>query len=185
MSWAIERTENNSEALKDLAAAIDEAHQKNILMFCAGNDRGLSSYYNESYPANCGHVFCIGAATATGERSVWVRDSEVDFLFPGDNVMVEAMDISLPLGNLVSGSSLAAALAAGLAAQILYCVEIAAPESLTRVGSYEGMNRVLQGLCIGKSRFPLVSSLFNTEFGDLPWEGTSKLQDIVQKLLNL
>jgi hypothetical protein len=185
MSWTISRNEENSENLRDLKAAIDDAHRENILMFCAVSDQGRKAYH-ESYPGICGHIFRIGAATEAENFWERVEGPEVDFLFPGENVMVEAMDsISLPNSKSLSGSSLATALAAGLAAQILYCVKIIAPESLIRVGSYDGMNRVLHRLCRGGSRFPQVFTLFNIEFGDLPREGTRKLQDIVLKLLNL
>ena len=98
-------------------------------MFCAANDQGIAR--NRSFPAACGgtkHLFKIGAAEASGAVWKWVGDpSDVDFIFPGHNVVKERPN-DAPLGKCrtLTGSSVATALAAGLAALVLYCVQLAA-----------------------------------------------------------
>ena len=73
-------------------------------------------------------LFKIGAAEASGTAFRWLGDQRaVDFIFPGHNVGTERFsdgpeDKSVKL----TGSSPATALASGLAAVILYCVQVAA-----------------------------------------------------------
>lgn len=129
MSWTIERTTTNATDIIDLEAAIEAAARAGILMFCAANDQGVAA--DRSFPAACGgtkHLFKIGAAEASGTVWKWVGDpADVDFIFPGHNVVKDRPN-NAPLEKCktLTGSSVATAFAAGLAALVLYCVQLGA-----------------------------------------------------------
>lgn len=129
MSWTIERTPRNETDILNLESAIETAAKAGILMFCAANDQGIAR--DHSFPAACGgtkHLFKIGAAEASGTVWKWVGDpGDVDFILPGHNVVKERPnDAPLEKCRTLTGSSVATALAAGLAALVLHCVQLAA-----------------------------------------------------------
>lgn len=122
MSWTIEKTLDNEADIKRLEVALDEAAKKDILLFCSANDQAIEA--DKSHPATNPTRFRIGAATAQGTAWKWTRAEQVDFIFPGDNVIKERPgNVPVEKCSLVSGSSVATALAAGLAAMVLYCVQ--------------------------------------------------------------
>ncbi|PMD28807.1 hypothetical protein L207DRAFT_642096 [Hyaloscypha variabilis F] len=129
MSWTIERTAHNTADIGELESAIEAAARAGILMFCAANDQGIAR--DQSFPAACGgtkHLFKIGAAEASGAVWKWVGDpADVDFIFPGHNVVKDRPnDAPLEKCKTLTGSSVATAIAAGLAALVLYCVQLGA-----------------------------------------------------------
>ena len=107
-------------------SAIEDAAKAGILMFCAANDQGVSG--DQSYPAACGtrNIFKIGAAEASGAEWKWVGDpNHVDFFLPGHNVVKErSNDAFIKECTTLTGSSVATAIAAGLAALVLHCVQL-------------------------------------------------------------
>jgi len=132
MSWTISRTGSNEDELRDLENAILLATERNILMFCSATDQGV--FKDHSYPgeASTKKLFKIGAAEASGAAFKWIGDpAKVDFIFPGHKVVHERPG---PAGVLtdklypasLTGSSVATALASGLAAVILYCMQVGA-----------------------------------------------------------
>jgi hypothetical protein len=126
MSWTIERTERNKGDIDELERAIELAASKDILMFCAATDQG--AYRDRTYPAASGtkKIFKIGAAEASGAAYKWVGDqSAVDFIMPGHQVVLERHDDrNVTKFTPLTGSSVATALASGLAAIVLYCVQL-------------------------------------------------------------
>lgn len=132
MSWTIERTTHNADDIAELEDAIEDAAKKNILLFCAANDQGIVR--DDSYPANSSVTrrFKIGAAEASGAIWKWSGDPQaVDFIMPGHNVVKErASELQFERARALTGSSVATALAAGLAALILHCVQFAAQHTL-------------------------------------------------------
>jgi len=132
MSWTIERTADNAADIVDLESAIRAAENAGILMFCAANDQGIKK--DESFPAACGTklLFKIGAAEASGAVWKWVgHPGDVDFIFPGHNVVKERpIDTPIDKCTTLTGSSVATAIAAGLAALVLYCVQLGALQSM-------------------------------------------------------
>lgn len=129
MSWTIESTPENADDIHELELAVEAAAKAGILMFCAANDQGVAR--DDSYPAASSgtkHIFKIGAAEPQGTVWKWVRDpADVDFIFPGHNVVKERPnDAPLEKCRTLTGSSVATAIASGLAALILYCVQLAA-----------------------------------------------------------
>jgi len=128
MSWTIDSNDSNKVEIAELEKAIDAAAQENILMFCAATDQG--AYRDQSYPAAAGtkRLFKIGAAQASGAAPTWLGDpAHVDFIFPGHQVVYERHgDPAAKQITALTGSSVATALAAGLAALVLYVVQAGA-----------------------------------------------------------
>jgi hypothetical protein len=192
MSWSIEETAQNKADLEDLQSAIRAAEDKKILLFAAATDQGAASSMS-SYPGCLPSVFCIGAATATGRRWEWVSDDKVNFLFPGEKVLIESH--RGPRGAAgaqqmqqipPSGSSIATALAAGLAALILYCVEVVSHERRKGLRDFKHMNRAFKALCKeGTDNYTKVWDVFGGDLDDkeLRGEWQGELESLVKKLL--
>jgi hypothetical protein len=128
MSWTIKETEDNHEDIKALEAAMSNAWERGILMFCSASDKG--AHHDKDYPAayNPARIFRIGAAKANGY--VWESAGDLrnlDFIFPGHEV-VSRNAHGAPMEGFQpnTGSSVATALAAGLAALIIHCVRLGA-----------------------------------------------------------
>ncbi|KAI1800411.1 hypothetical protein F4811DRAFT_31450 [Daldinia bambusicola] len=120
MSWNIERSRSNEADIDTLAAQIKIAANRNIIMYCAAQDKGqLASSEIEVYPAGSDttKLRIVGAADMTGHPLNIVDTSRVHYLFPGEVILENN-------GKPISGSSAATALAAGTAAMILFCYEL-------------------------------------------------------------
>ena len=128
MSWTIEATGSNGSDIAALEAAIDDAAKAGILMFCSANDQGIAR--DRSFPSasSTKHIFKIGAAEASGNIWKWAGDpADIDFIFPGHNVVKERPnDAPLDKCKTLTGSSVATAIASGLAALVLYCIQLGA-----------------------------------------------------------
>jgi hypothetical protein len=99
-----------------------------ILIFCSAGDTG--AHQDTDYPAafNPNKVFRIGAAKANGNVWDWAGNlNNLDFIIPGHEVL-ERTPGDAPLQNFQpqTGSSVATALGAGLAALIISCVKLGA-----------------------------------------------------------
>lgn len=128
MSWTMKPpSEPTKTAFDD---AIHTAlNQKGILLFCAASDQGQSA--DRTYPHKSNpNSFRIGAARSTGAVLDTVGDQQdLGFLFPGHEVVVDHAyedvgDRDFGGYEAHSGSSVAAALAAGLAALVAECVRL-------------------------------------------------------------
>ena len=139
MSWTIQKidsdpNDNNAKGIARLQEALEKAARKGILMFCSAPDIGaassqiLSSYYPFGCSTVSGRIFRIGAAKADGSTYGWTGDSgSVDFILPGHNAELREGDkIDEEDDTPKTGSSVATALAVGLAALIIYCVRLGA-----------------------------------------------------------
>ncbi|KAF8542811.1 hypothetical protein BDD12DRAFT_875748 [Trichophaea hybrida] len=159
MSWSIERAGAAEEDIDNLRKAVREAHEKNILMFCATSDKGdITS--EDLYPAACGSpMFRIGASKSTGAISPSVQSQRIDFVFPGEDVIVERQAISGD-SKPRSGSSLGTAIAAGFAAMLLYCSELTNPTLRNALRKHERMEKVFKRLGGTNSTYPKVNSPF-------------------------
>lgn len=88
----------------------------------------------------------------TAHKSVGTSSNHVDYIFPGHNVVQErGSEQRADKANLLTGSSVATAFAAGLAALILRCVQFAAQQLLEEGGKGGGgrsdeMSRHLEDL---------------------------------------
>ena len=142
MSWTIRKIEDNSpqdnsKEIKRLNDALRKAHKSGALLFCAAPDEGLltgttfKSYYPVGSEEVSNYIFKIGAATAS--NTTWEqtgKDEHLDFILPGHEVKEKDDDlIDLKKDSPKTGSSVATALAAGLAALIIHCVRLGAIET--------------------------------------------------------
>lgn len=120
MSWSLVRTDasdgspSNEEQIRLLDEQIQEAARRGIIMYCAAADEGLYGSHKELYPkkAETEHIKAVGSANESGSQSKFVDASQVDYLFPGEEIP--------ELGER-KGSSAATAIAAGFAALIIWC----------------------------------------------------------------
>lgn len=137
MSWTVEKKPSDPENERDmgrLQRALEIAKDKKMLVFCSAPDIGnardpiLSNHYPFGCDSVSNKIFKIGAAKADGRTLGWTGDPDsVNFILPGDNVMpVEGDRISEEKDTPRTGSSVATALAAGLAALLIYVVRLAA-----------------------------------------------------------
>jgi hypothetical protein len=109
-------------------------------MFCAAPDKG--KFTENDYPSGPwlnrpGGFFRIGAAGADGTAFGWTPEDGITYLLPGVDVIRDYLDTGFgaidsrstqdvpnPMAGLTeTGSSVSTALAAGLAAMIIYCVK--------------------------------------------------------------
>lgn len=120
MSWTIESKSPEGEEMKRLKEALTLAETKRILMFCSADDRGSISS-DHCYPNVWDKCLLIGAANDTGSMCDWVPAHKASqmFIFPGLNIPFSA-GIGIP-DSPESGSSVATAIAAGLAGVLLFC----------------------------------------------------------------
>lgn len=98
-------------------------------MFCAASDQG--KFPDQTFPhAVNPNIFRIGAAAATGKIMDTVGDHQgLSFILPGHEVVVDSWyddveDEALDKFEAHSGSSVATALAAALAALVIECVRL-------------------------------------------------------------
>ena len=136
MSWTIlNDPKNPNDHLTRLETAIGKAHDKGALVFCSAPDVGalgaldLSRYYPFGCTSLSGKIFRIGAAKADGHMYSWAGDPRtVDFILPGHDIEYREDDKTSDMEENIprTGSSVATALAAGLAALIIHCVRLGA-----------------------------------------------------------
>jgi hypothetical protein len=126
MSWTVVEIDHNKTDIENLKTAISDANEANILMFGAASDQGYNDT-RQAYPAVHDKVICIGGARESGHPDE-MGGRTVNFVFPGSSIISSASFRQGSAGGasttVVTGSSFATALASGLAALVLYCVEI-------------------------------------------------------------
>lgn len=125
MSWTVNPPSDTTafdNAIKNASTS-----NKPVLMFCSASDQGHFEDYTYPHSSNPNSVFRIGASTATGAFADFVGDPKtLDLAFPGQEVNFDEDTNREHFGRFAShtGSSIATALAAGLAALILECVRL-------------------------------------------------------------
>jgi hypothetical protein len=149
MSWTLPFDPGqgvDSGPQKRLRSVLEQAVKEKVLMFCSTPDKG--KFLTTDYPSgpwrNDKKFFRIGAANADGTVFQWTPEDAITYVLPGVDVVKEQaassssrFDVSHytheeqlrePTKRLISfkyetGSSVATALAAGLAAMIIYCIK--------------------------------------------------------------
>ena len=134
-SWAISAKQPYNDDQIKLDDALKAAAGQNILIFCAASDGGPDTAVKDSLPAAASQVFCIGGATGTGVRDPIVGKQAVKYLVPGSCTTVNDQGRHVEL----RGSSVATALAAGLAGVILQWISISPETCFTRSGQQEAL----------------------------------------------
>lgn len=143
MSWTIE-TDSPDKEPNDLKTAIEAAKNEGIIMFCSASDQGGDSKkfcYPGRWERTC---IGIGSLSAADTPSLWLQPDQIDFMFPGEKIVVQNDD-----GALVedSGSSFATAIATGLGGLLIYCtlvLGIGSTSSIRR-GAVGGETSTAQG----------------------------------------
>ena len=117
-------------------AVLQKAVDGKVLMFCSAPDEGKFSM--SDYPSGPWRdkFFRIGAARADGTVFQWTEEDTITYIIPGVDVVqdqIRKKSSKTPLTKGVTdrvnefryetGSSVATALGAGLAAMIIYCVK--------------------------------------------------------------
>ncbi|KAI9369935.1 hypothetical protein BJX61DRAFT_536065 [Aspergillus egyptiacus] len=177
MSWTVKNTQVNGKGIKDLGDAIKDALEKRILLFCAAADTGAITDVEYPFSYDVRRIFRVGAATSDG--TVWGptgNPQNLSFIVPGHNVVPrsplgEAGGGGLPANfKEMTGSSIATALAAGLAALILHCIRLGiiqadlevhgksrplsslSPADLERARDHGAMREILTGIGLDQSQ---------------------------------
>ncbi|QPC65808.1 hypothetical protein HYE67_008039 [Fusarium culmorum] len=135
MSWTIPTPTAGSDNQKQIDNVLKLACSKDVLMFCSSPDqRTQAKHYPSHY--NREKIFLIGAADDSG-TAFNHSGLDNDFIFPGVNVNTGnnhgrsySNDPSSPV-QMATGSSIATALAAGLAAMVTYCFKTSALAAVT------------------------------------------------------
>lgn len=207
MSWTLPMNKDNIEVKHKLDTVLQKAINDNVLMFCSSPDAGKFTQYDyPSGPWGHKHFFRIGAAGADGNVYKWTDEAGIAFVLPGVEVVNDQANSSIyhaenkVIGDNAAkikyetGSSVATALAAGLAAMIIYCVKasilalktanqnkgpvvgIAIPDNAAgMIAKHEAMKRAFT--CLGEvtpnkfiqvwEELDKVSSMLKSRTGDL------------------
>lgn len=210
MSWATKPPVSQDDKIA-FDNAIRKAHSKNILMFCSAIDQGKFEDFTYPHASNPNYTFKIGAAKATGWVPDFVNDRDLDFVFPGHDVVLstpyeDILDKHFKNFDSHTGSSVATALASGLAALVLECVRLGYISSLKsskqrgrgaiqrgdmdRIRNREALKYAFSSICAGRladNKYIEVWATF-TEFGkDLKREegSTENQLDVITRLARL
>ncbi|PNP56622.1 hypothetical protein THARTR1_03318 [Trichoderma harzianum] len=141
MSWTIAKNDQNSVDLNRLQVALKKACDTNqVLLFCASPDGGEMAKAQaenfDPYGCNDAGLFKIAAATVDGIR-IPMAGSHHNYSLPGHEVEDTNQSAANGISDgqqiadhensgLKTGSSIATALGAGLAALIIHCVRLSA-----------------------------------------------------------
>ncbi|KAG8674142.1 hypothetical protein FPOAC1_000105 [Fusarium poae] len=135
MSWTIPIPETGTENQKRIDKVLKLACSKDVVMFCSSPDqRTQTKHYPSHY--NRDKIFLIGAADDSG-TAFNHAGLDNDFIFPGVNVNTgsnhsRSYSTDPTSGvQVATGSSIATALAAGLAAMVTYCFKTSALAAVT------------------------------------------------------
>ncbi|KAI1387302.1 uncharacterized protein F4822DRAFT_279022 [Hypoxylon trugodes] len=133
MSWTIPMPEGKSKEKDEMSKVLQKAVDRNVLMFCSSPDRG--KFTDLDYPSGFQRdkFFRIGAARNDGTVFNWTPEDGISFVLPGVDVVKNQLGSGTSSREVTkritdfeyeTGSSVAAALASGLAAMIIYCVKV-------------------------------------------------------------
>ena len=176
MSWTFNEEVDGAKEFKD---AISLAMQKGVLLFSSLREAEDALVIDKLYPVSLSGVFKIGSATRSGNQANTVSgDSKsAEFILPGREVLLRSGAET----SEIQGSSVATALASGLAALIIFCadlIDLAAHTDTQRgqkLRSESKMRSVLGNMSRGSNegKYPEVQKYFERSGGDLTLENIS------------
>lgn len=189
MSWTIESTESDHD-IQELKKSIDAAKKANITMLCAFSDQGNNAPENTFPGFWKNECWTIGAATSRGDASTLVDKNRVDFLFPGEQIIVdpEASALTSSSPKPENGSSISTALAAGTAALLLFITQLVEPAFYTKLREPDRLKKAFEDLCAKETGNPkyFAAQNFNLKFADADWnwenEGRKQVGFLVESL---
>ncbi|KAH7147549.1 hypothetical protein DER46DRAFT_629636 [Fusarium sp. MPI-SDFR-AT-0072] len=130
MSWTLPIENGKDHMKEELHAVLKRAVENKVLMFCSAPDKG--KFTELDYPSGPwpNSFFRIGAAYSNGTVFQWTPEVGITYILPGVDVVQDQIKggssksgESSKSGKNLTGSSVATALGAGLAAMIIYCVK--------------------------------------------------------------
>ncbi|KAH0537653.1 hypothetical protein FGG08_005566 [Glutinoglossum americanum] len=130
MSWTLKSNERDPYTKAFREAVVDAVSKKEKIVFCSLHDNEGAERIENYYPVGIPEVFKIGSATRTGNQAESnSTDWDIaEFILPGHEVLDGGTNTK------INGSSIATALASGLAALIICCVDIVDKEGNSRPG---------------------------------------------------
>ncbi|KAE8316003.1 peptidase S8/S53 domain-containing protein [Aspergillus transmontanensis] len=172
MSWTFPVLRDSES--RRLSEVIDEAHKNNILTFSSVSDQGHNQP-DISFPAKIPGVFRIGTARHSGVPDDLSQGYE--FVFPGGssvaNVRQREEGNTDANSNMVLASSFATAVASGLAALILHCVELCnlGDEYGNDIRQYQNMKDIFHVMASGspQSSYIRAEKWFPAGFENKDW----------------
>ncbi len=118
MSFAISKRNLSQLQEKALRKAVQRAEKRQILMFCSTADNEMN--HADVLPAACPETIKIASRDrAPGEH--WTSDSHATYQFQAEHFPTEGIHYLTESNEPISGSSVATALAAGVASLVLAC----------------------------------------------------------------
>ena len=129
MSWSIRKKGLDNGKRKEFQESIRRAYTEGITMFCAASDHDMTSESTaeDDIPAAFIEPIKIGSPRADGNPLTQVGRGKVEYYLPGDKVVLDGYQPAK--GQPQSGSSLATAVTAGLAALLKYCNSFGSDET--------------------------------------------------------
>jgi len=118
MSFALD---NTSDELNKVV--IEAGRTKDIILMCSTKDEGNNQ--GKVYPADCGmdgNTFKIAACDGMGFRASYAY-AGAEFWFQGDDIDTDVLGLS-KYQTRISGSSVATAVAAGVASLVIACCRL-------------------------------------------------------------
>ncbi|CCC05592.1 hypothetical protein SMACR_09638 [Sordaria macrospora] len=165
MSWLFRYTQAVEEHTNELTRLLDHSpYSKPPIMYCAAKDtRGDDSASATYYPAGCNLTQTVGAADIHCKPKPYVTLEDTEWLFPGTNVFEDPAD---------SGNSVATAVAAGVAALVLFClndVGVQWDQIKPKVTPKQLMEQLFKGLQDehSKTKYVDLAKLFKFEENEL------------------
>ncbi|KAF2707831.1 hypothetical protein K504DRAFT_511742 [Pleomassaria siparia CBS 279.74] len=149
-----------------LLDAIENAHNAGIIVFCATADKGFTpqDIWPAKYGVNYDSIFPVCSSTANGRITEYSSETAAHYTFNGQDIIVDTG------GTRVSGSSVATAIATGVASLVLTCHRILLSSQ------YRSTDRSLPGL---SNKVAVIKKAFSKMCGDpvkqRPWLVTPSL----------
>ncbi|KAI0539494.1 hypothetical protein GGR58DRAFT_464533 [Xylaria digitata] len=202
MSWTLPMKMEKSASKDALIAVLEKAVKSEVLMFCSAPDKG--KFTDLDFPSGPwrDRFFRIGAAKADGNVFNWTPDDGITYILPGVDVIKDQVRsggsfVKTSEGGITkrvddfkyeTGSSVATALAAGLAAMIIHCVKAsimamktANQDKGTIVGTTileKGMDRITNTVTM-KQAFASLGRLTNNKFIQV-WDELDKVSKVLE-----
>lgn len=138
MSWSIKASGQNKDDIAKFKQQIDLAHTAGIILFCSSSDEGRHISRDEVLPGSSDSVKIVGSCDSHGSASGFVNEKNVHYLFPGEHLSIMKSHFKGKKkrrdneATLDQGSSASTALAAGLAALILWCGLVSGKEKFQK-----------------------------------------------------
>ncbi|UKZ55066.1 hypothetical protein TrVGV298_008883 [Trichoderma virens] len=164
MSWTFHERGATAAQTEAFKRAIQNASSKNIILLSSLNDMEMTML-EEWYPIRLYEVIRVGSATKWGEKTESGNNRRSNYLFPAKDISLPAPDGSGDEAELISGSSVATAFAAGLAGLIIYAgraLSYLSPDDHQRLAIADTRDKIMRAFNVlsGRPHESLPTDLF-------------------------